>query len=87
MAKRASTTPYTKNDMPHMMLKMEYIMPVIPILRMYYLMHQFQIYLQIKITPLMLGTHITKSQFLSMWAIDDLEWREYLAYNIVCCYI
>jgi len=35
----------------------------------------------------MLGAHITESQLLFMWAIDDLEWREYLAYNIVCCYI
>ncbi len=35
----------------------------------------------------MLGAHIKKSQFLSMWAKDDLEWREYLAYNIICCYI
>ncbi len=35
----------------------------------------------------MLGIHITKKQFLSMWAIQDLEWREYLAYSIICCYI
>jgi hypothetical protein len=35
----------------------------------------------------MLGTHIIESHFLSMWAIDDLEWREYLTYNIVCCCI
>jgi hypothetical protein len=35
----------------------------------------------------MLGTHITENQFLCMWAINDLVWREYLTYNIVCCYI
>jgi hypothetical protein len=22
-----------------------------------------------------------------MWAVDDLEWKEFLAYNIVCYYI
>jgi len=22
-----------------------------------------------------------------MWKIEDLEWREYLAYNIICCYM
>jgi len=22
-----------------------------------------------------------------MWVVKDLEWREFLAYNIVCCYI
>ncbi len=35
----------------------------------------------------MLRARIEDNQFLSMWVIDDLEWREYLAYNIVCCYI
>jgi hypothetical protein len=35
----------------------------------------------------MLGAHITNNQFLSMWTIDDLEWREYLTYNIMCYYI
>jgi hypothetical protein len=35
----------------------------------------------------MLGTNITNNQFLSIWAVDDLEWREYLANNIICCYI
>ncbi len=78
---------YTKNDMLHMMLEMEYIMPVIRAPEMYYRMHHFQIYLRVGITPPMLGAHITESQLLFMWAIDDLEWREYLAYNIVCCYI
>ncbi len=76
VAKRASIGPYTRNDMLHMMLEMEYIMPIIPTLGMYYLMHQFQICLQIKVAPPMLGTHIMENQFLSMWVIDDLEWRE-----------
>jgi hypothetical protein len=35
----------------------------------------------------MLGTHIIESQFLSMWVIDYLKWKEYLAYNIVCYYV
>ncbi len=38
MAKRACIRPYTRNDMLHMMLEMEYIMLVIPTLDMYYLM-------------------------------------------------
>jgi len=76
-----------RNDMFHMMLEMEYKMLVIPTLEMFYLVHCFQICLQVGITPPMLGTHITKNQFLSMWAINDLEWKEYLSYNIVCCYI
>jgi hypothetical protein len=87
LAKRVGIRPYMKNDMFHMMLEMEYIMSVIPTLEMYYLVHCFQICLRVGVTPPMLGAHITEDQFLTMWAIDDLEWKEYLAYNIVCCYI
>jgi hypothetical protein len=32
----------------------------------------------------MLGAHIIEAQFLAKWAIKDLEWKEFLAYNIVC---
>ncbi len=39
VVERASIRPYTENDMLHMMLEMEYIMPIIPTFRMYYLMH------------------------------------------------
>ncbi len=28
---------------------------------------------------LMFGAHIIEKQFLAMWKIEDLEWREYLA--------
>ncbi len=51
---------YTRNDMLHMMLEMGYIMQVIPALEMYYLVHHFQIYIQVGVTPPMLGAHITK---------------------------
>ncbi len=36
--------------------------------------------------PILEG-HITKRQFLAMWTVEDLEWRKFLAYNIICCYI
>jgi len=70
-----------------MMLEMEYKMIVIPTLEMFYLVHRFQICLQVGITPPLLGTHIINNQFFSTWAINDLEWKEYITYNIVCCYI
>jgi hypothetical protein len=35
----------------------------------------------------MFGAHITKKQFLVMWKIEDLEWRKYLTYSIICGYI
>jgi hypothetical protein len=87
LAKRTSIRPYTKNDMLHMILEMEYIMLVNPTPEMYYLVHYFKICLGIGITPPMLRTCIIECQFLFMWEIDNLEWKEYLAYNIVCCYI
>jgi hypothetical protein len=71
----------------HMMLEMEYIMLMILVLDMYYLVHHFQIYLRVRVAPPMLGTHIIEDWSLFMWAINDLEWREYLSYYIVCCYI
>ncbi len=43
LAERTSTSRYTKNDMFHMILEMEYIMPMIPTLEVCYLMHRFQI--------------------------------------------
>ncbi len=41
LAERASIKPYTKNNMLHMMLEMEYIMPMNPAPEMYYLVHCF----------------------------------------------
>jgi hypothetical protein len=60
LAERASIRPYTRNDMLHMMLKMEYIMPMIPALEMYYFEHCFQICLWVGVAPPMLGARIIK---------------------------
>jgi hypothetical protein len=43
LAKRVGIKLYTMNHMLHMMLETEYIMLVIHALKMYYLMHHFQI--------------------------------------------
>jgi hypothetical protein len=59
LAERGSIRPYMRNDMLHVMLKMQYIMPVIPIPKMYYLVHCFQICLRVGVAPPMLGAHIT----------------------------
>jgi hypothetical protein len=56
-SQRASIKPYTTNDMLHMMLEMEYVMPMILVLEMYYLVHCFQICLHVGVAPPpMLGT-------------------------------
>ncbi len=36
---------------------------------------------------LTLGAHIIEKHFLAMWKIEDLEWRDCLAYSIICGYI
>jgi hypothetical protein len=35
----------------------------------------------------MFGAHITEKHFLAMRKIEELEWREYLAYSIIYGYI
>jgi hypothetical protein len=50
----------------HIILEMEYIMPLILVLDMYYLVHCFQICLWVGVALPMLGTHTIEDQFLSM---------------------
>jgi hypothetical protein len=85
--KKASVKLYSNSDMVHMMLELKYVLPLLPNLKTYYLLHRFQICLRIGVTLPILGGHITEKQLLAMWVVEDLEWKEFLAYNIVCCYI
>jgi hypothetical protein len=87
LVEKASVKPYSKSDMVHMMLQLEYVLPLLPNPKTYYLLHFFQICLKVVVALVILGCHIIKKYFLAMWAIEDLEWRKFLAYNIVCCYI
>jgi hypothetical protein len=59
LAERVGIRPYTRNDMLHMMLEMEYIMPMIHALEKYYIMHRFQIYLGVKVIFHMMGARST----------------------------
>jgi hypothetical protein len=88
LAKKASVKPYSKSDMVHMMLELEYVLSLLPNLKTYYMLHCLQICLRVGVTlPILRLGHITKKQFLAMWVVKDLEWRKFLAYSIVCCYI
>jgi len=42
---------------------------------------------RLRVVLLMLGSHITEKQFLVMWKIENLEWKEYLTCSIICGYI
>ncbi len=87
LAEKKNVRSYFKNDMVHMMLELEYVLPLLPNLETYYLLHRFQICLKVGVALPILKGHITKKQFLAMWVIKDLEWREFLVYSITCCYI
>ncbi len=41
LAKKASVKPYSKSDMVHMMLELEYVLSLLPNLETYYLLHRF----------------------------------------------
>jgi hypothetical protein len=70
--------------MVHMMLELEYVLQLLPNPKTYYMLHCFQICLRVGVALLVLGGHITKKEFLIMWVVEDLEWRKFLAYNIIC---
>jgi hypothetical protein len=70
---KASVKPYSKNDMVHMMLQLEYVLPLLPNPETYYLLHCFQIFLRVGLALLVLGGHIIEKYFLAMWVVKDLE--------------
>jgi hypothetical protein len=41
LVEKASVKPYSKIDMVHMMLELEYALPLLPNLETYYMLHHF----------------------------------------------
>jgi hypothetical protein len=69
------------------MLEMEYLYPLMPNPEAYYLHYKLPMNFKLGVILPMFGAHNTEKQFVAMWKIEDLEWREYLAYSIICGYI
>jgi hypothetical protein len=63
LTKKASVKPYSKSDKVHMMLELEYVLPLLPNLETYYLLYYFQICLKVGVALPILGGHITNKQF------------------------
>jgi len=80
LAKKASVKLYSNSDTVHMTLELEYVLPLLSNPKTYYLLYCFQTCLRIGVALLVLGGHITDKQFLAMWVVEDLEWKEILAY-------
>jgi hypothetical protein len=60
LVKKISVKLYFKSDMVCMMLELEYVLPLLPNLKTYYLLHHFQICLKVGVTLLVLRGHIIK---------------------------
>jgi hypothetical protein len=58
LAKKASVKSYSKSDMVHMMLELEYVLPLLPNLETYYLLYCFQIWFRVGVALLILEGHI-----------------------------
>jgi hypothetical protein len=71
LVEKTSVKSYSKRDMVHIVLKLKYVLPLLPNPKTYYLLYHFQIYLKVGITLPVLGGHITDKQFLAMQAIQD----------------
>jgi hypothetical protein len=69
LVEKANVKPYSKSDMTYMMLELEYVLPLLPNPKTYYLLHHFQICLRVGVALLVLGGHVTKKQFLAMWIV------------------
>jgi hypothetical protein len=70
MPTRSQDNIVAKSDMVHMMLKLEYVLPLLPNLETYYLLHCFQICLRVGVALPVLRVHITKKKFLcGLWRI------------------
>jgi hypothetical protein len=68
-----------------MMLELKYVLPLLPNPKTCYIVFIFVS--KVGVALPVLGGHIIEKQFLAMWIVEDLEWKTFLAYSIICCYI
>jgi hypothetical protein len=54
LAEEVGVKPYSQNYMVHTMLKLGYLMPLLPNPDMYYLLHHLQVCLRVGVAPPML---------------------------------
>jgi hypothetical protein len=60
LAEKKNVRSYFKNDMVHMMLELEYALPLLLNLETYYMLHHFKICLRVGVALQILGNHITE---------------------------
>ncbi len=75
------------NDILHILKALEYTLPIIPHPERYYFIYRLHTCLSIRFVPPMFNARILVWDFEHIWKIQDKEFHEYLAYNILCSYI
>jgi hypothetical protein len=75
------------NDIPHILKELEYTLSNIPHSEGYYFIYHLQTCLLVGFILPMLNARILIEDFEPMWKIHDMEFWEYLAYNIIYGYI
>jgi hypothetical protein len=58
LVEKANVKPYSKSDMVHMLLQLKYVLPLLPNLKTYYILHRFQICSKVGVACPILGGHI-----------------------------
>jgi hypothetical protein len=75
------------SDILHILKELEYTLPIIPHLERYYFFYRLHTCFSIRFLPPRFNAKIIIEDFEHMWKIQDKEFCEYLAYNILCSYI
>jgi hypothetical protein len=68
-AKVVRPKPYSLNDELHILKELEYALPIIPHLEVYYVIYWLQTYILVGFTRPMLNAHILVDDFKHMWKI------------------
>ncbi len=63
LTKQIAIKPCFHINTIHMLLKMEYLYPLLPNLEVFYLLHKLQICLKVEVAPPTLGEHIIEKHF------------------------
>jgi hypothetical protein len=71
----------------HILMEIESMVLVFPNPKSYYVVFRLQTCIEVGVAPPMIGILIEEEQeFFNMWQIDNLEFREYLLYSLICGY-
>jgi hypothetical protein len=73
------------NDVLHILMELEYMVPTFPNLESYYTIFMLQTCNEVGVTPPVIHFQPSKWELFAMWAInfEDKTFQEYLLYNMI----